>query len=118
NGEGYPVQVGGTQIAKVTQPAGVFFDRTGGQLYFADTNQYMVRKVSTNYNVYAVAGDGTSGINATVLAEGASMVAPEGVAADSSGNVYIADKGDNRIRKWYADTLEIATVVGTGLAGS
>jgi hypothetical protein len=114
-GEGYPVL-----STRVAGESGVFFDRTGGALYIADSNNQMVRKVqpAAPYNVYTVAGTGVAGQIDQVQAAGGWLVQPKGLAVDSSGNVYIADTGDNRIRKYIAATGEISTIVGTGAAAA
>jgi sugar lactone lactonase YvrE len=113
SGEGYPVSQ-----SKVASPSGVWFDRNGGALYVADTGNWMIRKTSASNNLYTIAGNGSAGQNDGVPAAGAWLVAPEGTAIDSSGNVYIADKGDNRIREYIAATGELATIVGVGTSGS
>jgi trimeric autotransporter adhesin len=61
----------------------------------------------------AVAGYNKDGIKAT----SAQLNQPNGVAVDDSGNVYIADQLNNRIRKVYKTTGIIATIAGTGVAG-
>jgi hypothetical protein len=58
---------------------------------------------------------GYSGDNG--LATNASLYAPSGVAVDSSGNLYIADTGNNRVREAVAATGLITTIAGTGTAG-
>jgi sugar lactone lactonase YvrE len=60
-------------------------------------------------------GGGYSGEN--VLATSAKLFRPEGVAVDSSGNIYIADMENNRIRMVSADTGDITTVAGNGTQG-
>src|SRR5436309_1877764 len=50
-------------------------------------------------------------------ATGASLNQPAGVALDASGNLYIADKVNNRIRKVAAATGIITTVAGNGISG-
>jgi sugar lactone lactonase YvrE len=68
--------------------------------------------------VITVAGNGTSGQNDNVLAASSGVSQPTGLAVDASGNVIFADKGDHRIRKWWANTGEISIISGTGLAGA
>jgi len=50
-------------------------------------------------------------------AAGACLRAPYGVAADAAGNVFIADTGNNRVRKVTLSTKKITTVAGGGTAG-
>ena len=54
---------------------------------------------------------------ATVLSTVSSLYSPQGVAVDSSGNIYIADTSDNRVLKVTASTGLITTIAGTGTQG-
>ena len=112
NGEGYPEKLSG-----LNNPYSVAV--YGGTVYMTDTGHHMIRKISANYNLIAAAGIGTSGTagNGT-LPYSSAMLNPSGIAVDSSGNVIIADPTDNRVRKWYAGTSEVATIAGTGGSGS
>ena len=47
----------------------------------------------------------------------ATLTLPRGIAVDLAGNVFIADTGNNRIRKVAADTQIITTITGTGASG-
>ncbi len=111
NGDGYPAL-----STNLNTPSGVFV--AAGMVYLADTNHHMIRMITSNNNVIAVAGMGTTGSTDNTLAASAGLVKPQGVAVDSSGNVYIADAGDNRIRKWFYGTNETAVIAGDGAAGS
>ena len=72
-----------------------------GNLFIADTLNNRVRMVSPAGMIYTVAGGcettdfGVNGVPAT----SARLNAPTGVAVDASGNLFIADTGDNRICK-------------------
>ena len=88
-----------------------------GNLYIADSNNYCVRKLDTSGNISTVAGVPTS-IGFTGdggPATQAKMGSPYGVAVDKAGNLYIADAGNNRIRK--VSNGIITTIAGTGTAG-
>jgi hypothetical protein len=72
---------------------------SAGNLYVADPDFHLIHKVS-NSAVTTVAGTGTpgfSGDNGPVTS--AQLTGPQGVAVDAAGNLYIADTGNQRIRK-------------------
>ena len=85
---------------------------SAGNLYIADTANNRIRKVS-NGVITTVAGNGTAGFSGdNGPATSAQLTDPEGVAVDSAGNLYIADTGNNRIRK--VSNGVITTVAGNG----
>ncbi|MBI4052352.1 MAG: hypothetical protein HY400_07580 [Elusimicrobia bacterium] len=97
------------------------WDVTGdvlGNLYIADTYNGRIRKVDASGIITTVAGNGIAGYSgdggpATL----ASLYNPNGVAVDSSGNLYIADTYNRRIRKVEPSGI-IRTVAGNGVAAS
>ena len=98
-------------------PVGLAFD-AAGSLYIADANNQVVRKVDTAGNITAVAGSGTQGFSGDGgPAASASLDTPVGVVADGSGNLYIADAHNQRIRVVSAATGNISTLAGNGTAG-
>ena len=85
--------------ASLFLPAGLALD-TFGNLYIADTSDQRIRKVGTNGVITTVAGNGTNGFSGDGnQAANASLNRPSGVAFDASGNLYVADEGNHRIRK-------------------
>ena len=103
--------------AQLNNPRGVALDGSGN-LYIADTSNHRIRKVDSSGDISTVAGDGTLGSSG----DGAAAVAarlnqPRGMALDGSGNLYIADRSNNRIRK-VDSSGDISTVAGTGTFGS
>jgi trimeric autotransporter adhesin len=100
--------------------AGVAVDRDGN-LYITDPLNFRVRRVSPDGTISTVAGDGTSGYSSGLLGDGgpatrARLSNPAGIAVDASGNLYIADPSDSRIRKISPDGI-ISTVAGDGAQG-
>jgi sugar lactone lactonase YvrE len=97
------------------KPGGLAFD-TAGNLYIADTGDNMVREVNVDGVISTVAGDGEQGFGGDGgAATSALLDAPTAVAVDLNGNIYIADKHNNRIREVSGGV--IATIAGTGVAG-
>ncbi|MCZ6750920.1 MAG: hypothetical protein O7E51_03730 [Acidobacteria bacterium] len=99
--------------ASLSSPAGVAVD-AAGNLYIADFANDRARKVSLDGIISTVAGNGLfkfagDGGPAT----SASLHNPSSVAADTAGNVYIADEFNQRIRKISSGGI-ITTVAGTG----
>jgi sugar lactone lactonase YvrE len=88
-----------------------------GNLYIADTGNNRIRKVDTQGNITTIAGDGTAGYSGdSGPATNASLRAPFGVAVDSSGNVFISDSGNHRVRN-VGPSGVIQTVAGDGVPG-
>ena len=87
----------------LNSPNGLAVDGSGN-IYIADTQAYLVRKVDTNGIMTTIAGSGDycqnppSGCGDGSPATSSKLGAPSGVATDVAGNVYIADTGDNEIR--------------------
>jgi len=111
---GYAGDSGPAIYAAFNHPSGVAVDKFGN-LYIADTNNYRIREVSAG-NAATVAGNGTAGYagdNGKAIA--AEFGAVYSIAVDASGNLYIADEANNRVRK-VSNTL-IATFAGNGTAG-
>ena len=108
NGDG-----GAATEAQLSRPDGVAVD-ADGNLYVADTLNDRVRKVTHATGLIStVAGTGTGGFSGDGgLATAAQLDDPYDVALDDSGNLYIADYLNNRIRKVSAATGVISTVAG------
>jgi DNA-binding beta-propeller fold protein YncE len=72
-----------------------------GDIYIADTVDSVIRKVTASSgNIATVAGDGTGGyLGDKGPATKAELAGPWGVTVDSVGNLYIADTGNEVIRK-------------------
>ena len=104
--------------AQLSRPSGVAID-TNGNLYIADEYNDSIRKVNvTTGNISTVAGNGSSGYAGDGgLATNARLNDPSRLTIDASGNIYIADTGNYRIRKVDAVTGIISTVAGNGSEG-
>jgi sugar lactone lactonase YvrE len=88
-----------------------------GTLYIADTQDNRVRKVDRHGIITTVAGNGAAGFSGDGSpAERASLLAPSGVALDAEGNLFIADSGNNRVRRVDRHGI-ITTVAGNGARG-
>ncbi|MBK5290831.1 MAG: hypothetical protein JJE04_03930 [Acidobacteriia bacterium] len=97
-------------------PRGVAVDSTGN-IYVALPTQHVVVRVSKDGVVSRFAGNGSAGFRADgVAAKFTRLNAPNDVAVDRDGNVYIADTGNHRIRKVTSDG-KIQTVAGNGVPG-
>ena len=97
---------------------------TGGNLFIADENDNIVCRVdATSKNITIVAGTGAFGYSGDGgLATAATMRAPDGVAVDGAGNIYISDTESAVIREVFSPTNpntpnQITTIVGTGTFG-
>ena len=99
--------------------AGVAMD-AAGNIYIADKSTNKIRRIfATTDLVYTYAGTGSSGFSGDGgPASTASLNSPQGVFIDGSNNLYIADAGNNRIRKVDAATGMISTVAGGGSSTS
>jgi sugar lactone lactonase YvrE len=97
-GDGTEAFADGTgAAARFNNPAGIAADGDGN-LYVADTNNRRIRKIDASGNVTTIAGDGTTGWLDGPGA-GARFGSLSGIAVDGAGNLYVADTGNNRIRK-------------------
>jgi serine/threonine protein kinase, bacterial len=88
-----------------------------GELYIAGMNSHIVRKVTKDGNIEAVAGNGYQGFFGDGgPATKAMLKSPTAIAFDQKGNLYISDMGNSRIRKVDTNGI-ISTFAGTGTFG-
>jgi sugar lactone lactonase YvrE len=118
-GTGVPGYAGDGKLAAAAQlnaPHAVAVDDQGN-LYIADTHNHRIRRVDSGGIIRTVAGNGLEGYAGDgSTAVSASLSYPHGVAVDASGNVFISDAYNYRIRK--VDTSgRISTLAGKGISG-
>lgn len=101
--------------AQLWNPVGLAFD-SSGNLFIGDSANNRVRKVAAG-TITTAAGNGTAGYAGDGgPASSAEFSQPDGVALDSAGNLYVADKINSVIRK-VSTSGTITTVAGNGTAG-
>ena len=90
---------------------------SSGNVYFSDTHNSRVRKITAAGVISTLAGNGTAGYAGDgAIATSGALSSPGGLAVDSGGNVYIADYGSSTVRK--VDSKgNISTIAGTGVWG-
>ncbi|MGZ3866930.1 MAG: NHL domain-containing protein [Bacteroidia bacterium] len=104
--------------AQLYQPIGMCIDKNGN-FYIADSWNERIRKIDIGGTITTVAGDGTQAYGGDGgPATSAQLNTPYDMVVDTAGNIYIADWGNNRIRKIDHLTGYISTVAGTGVAGN
>jgi sugar lactone lactonase YvrE len=107
---------GAASKAQLNTPQGVAAD-SAGNLYIADTLNNVVRKVSPNGTISNYAGNGGAGSSGDgSAATSAQLHGPQGLAVDASGNLFIADTLNAKVRKVSASGV-ISTVAGSGTPG-
>jgi hypothetical protein len=124
---GYSGDGAAATLAGMANPAGLAIDDTGN-LFIADNQNNVIRKVDTFGTISTIAGDGylaeSGGFPPTGAYNGdggpailAELNEPFGVAADKWGNIFIGDQSNNVVRKVDA-TGTITTVAGDGYNAS
>ena len=111
--ESYSGDGGAATGAQLNNPTAMTFD-AAGNLYVADKANHRVRKISPAGVISTAAGTGVAGYSGDGgPAIQAQLNSPQGLAADSDGNIYIADTGNNRIRKLQPDGT-LLSIAGNG----
>ncbi len=113
---GYSGDGGPATGAQLRNPMGVAADGSGN-VYIADTYNNVIRKVNTSGVISTVAGTGTCAYDGDTTTDGKpatqhSLCYPDQIATDSTGNLFIADSSNYRIRE--LSGTSISTVAGNG----
>jgi len=99
---------GGPKTAEFHGPLAVAVD-SSGNLYVADAQNSVVRRIDTSHNVTTFIPEQTGSFVSS--GQGAGVLVPSGIAIDSAGNIYVADHGNNAIRKVNSHG-DVSTLVG------
>ena len=114
---GYSGDGGAATAAKLQGPTHVVAD-AAGNIYITDNGNNAVRKIDATGRITTYAGNGTAGYTGDAdSANAAQLNAPQGLALDDAGTLYIADAGNHVVRMVVPDRL-ITTIAGTGMAGN
>ena len=107
-----------TLVGGFQAPSAIAYDSVSNALFLASENDRSVYKITLDGTSTLFAGTGTEGYNGDgMAATTAQLNFPRGVAVDMTGNVFIADTENNRVREVTTDGI-IHTVAGDGGTGS
>lgn len=101
--------------ASFKYPDGGVFD-SQNNLFISDQSNHKIRKITPDGTVSTFAGSGSIG-SANGIGTAASFYYPAGMAVDAADNLYVADYGNNKIRK-ITPNGTVSTFAGTGVVGS
>lgn len=116
SGIGGSVVDGTGTAASFSSPSGVAVDSSGSNIYVSDTNARKIRKITSSGVVTTFAGSDSVGPT-DGTGTSASFGPMHGIAVDSIGNIYVADTGENKIRK-ITSLGVVTTIAGSGSKGS
>lgn len=112
--QGFSGDNGAATAASIDSPTGIA--ATSSTLFLADTHNHRIRTVNLPTGIITTlagkGGLGFSGDNAP--ASTATLALPHGLTVDASGNLYLSDTANNRIRRIDASTGAISTIAGSG----
>ena len=102
--------------ASFNYPLGVCADASGN-IYVADTDNHKIRKITPTGVVSTFAGSSGPAGSIDGIGTAAKFNKPKGICVDGSGNIYVADSENNKIRK-ITPTGLVSTFAGTGGVGT
>ncbi len=111
---------GRAETARLNAPSGLAVD-SAGNVYIGDTGNARLRKVRPSFGndiVTIAGGNGAGGEGDGAGPTSAQVRDINGIALDAEGNIYLADSGNNRIRKIMKDGSTIERFAGTAGAGA
>ncbi len=113
---GYTGNGGAATAARLSYPNFLHID-AANNIYITDNGNHSIRKVNTSGIITTIAGTGIAGFAGDGgAASSAKLTYPGGIEIDASGNIFIADNGNQRIRRINTTGI-ISTYAGTGTAG-
>jgi hypothetical protein len=110
---------GTNRAARFNNPMGIALDNRGN-IYLADWSNHTIRKLTpsgTNWVTTTLAGQAGSPGNADGTNSAARFNMPWGIGSDSSGNLYVADNGNNTVRKLTPVGIDWVSSTIAGMAG-
>jgi len=115
---GYSGDGGPATSAQLEYPDGIAVD-AAGDIFVADKNANVIREIAADGAISTFAGTGAAGFAGDGgPAAQALFNGPTGLAFDAVGNLYVADTGNNRVRRISPGGGAINTLAGNGAAGS
>lgn len=117
NGTGFYGDGGTPDTCWFHNPLDISID-AAGNIYISDVNNFRVRKITKSTGIITtIAGNGIDTFSTDEVSATSTGINPAGIFADATGNVYIADVTNNRVRKVDAVTGKITTIAGNGQQG-